>query len=130
MATMTLEKRLSAVEAELAEMKRLLGLNGTQQELPTTEGNPNASRRMTITEKLIAMADEMPEEERAKMPADLAEPHDHSIADATLSAHKKVGALDAALATIWRDTPDEAWDKLPADFGDNLDHYLYGTPKR
>lgn len=26
--------------------------------------------------------------------------------------------------------PQEEWDKLPADLSDNLDHYLYGTPKR
>lgn len=79
MATLTLEKRLSAVEAELAEMKRLLGLNGKRQTIAITNGNPHAPRRMTITEKLLAMADEMPEAERAKMPADLAEQHDHYI---------------------------------------------------
>jgi hypothetical protein len=79
MAAITLEKRLSAVEAELAEMKRLLGLNGKRLEIPTTDVNPDAPHRMTITEKLMAMADEMPEAERARMPADLAEQHDHYI---------------------------------------------------
>ena len=78
MATLTLEKRLSAVEAELAEIKRQLGLNG-KREMATTDGNPDAPRRMTITEKLMAMADEMPESERDRMPADLAEQHDHYI---------------------------------------------------
>lgn len=38
--------------------------------------------------------------------------------------------LDAALAEIWNTTPEESWEQMPADFGDNIDHYLYGTPKR
>jgi hypothetical protein len=32
--------------------------------------------------------------------------------------------------TIWRDVPEEDLAKLPSDFSANLDHYLYGTPKR
>lgn len=35
--------------------------------------------KLSITEKLLAMAEEMPPEERAKMPDDLAEQHDHYI---------------------------------------------------
>jgi hypothetical protein len=31
---------------------------------------------------------------------------------------------------IWRDVPDENLAKLPPDFSANLDHYLYGVPKR
>lgn len=31
---------------------------------------------------------------------------------------------------IWRDLPEEDLAKLPPDFSANLDHYLYGTPKR
>ena len=87
MPTDLLEERLSAVEAELAELKRQLNGNGFHA--------PFAAPDKTIP-----------------------------------SSSKKAGALDAALSAIWRDTPDDAWDKLPADFGDNLDHYLYGTPKR
>ena len=41
-----------------------------------------------------------------------------------VSGPKQKGALDAALAKIWRDTPDDAWDKLPADFGDNIDRHF------
>jgi len=26
--------------------------------------------------------------------------------------------------------PDEEWDRLPADLIEQLDHYLYGVPKR
>ncbi len=35
--------------------------------------------KQSITEKLLAMAEEMPPEERAKMPLDLAEQHDHYL---------------------------------------------------
>jgi len=28
------------------------------------------------------------------------------------------------------DIPAEAWNSLPADLTDQLDHYIYGTPKR
>ena len=38
--------------------------------------------------------------------------------------------LDAALEDIWKTVPDEVWDQFPADFAENMDHYLSGTPKR
>lgn len=31
---------------------------------------------------------------------------------------------------IWRDIPEADLAKLPPDFSANLDHYLYGAPKR
>jgi hypothetical protein len=31
---------------------------------------------------------------------------------------------------IWRDVPEEEIATLPPDLSANLDHYLYGTPKR
>ncbi|MCP9495512.1 MAG: hypothetical protein MSG64_13785 [Pyrinomonadaceae bacterium MAG19_C2-C3] len=42
-----------------------------------------------------------------------------------------------ARMTIWdevdeitKDVPPEAWDELPTDGSVNVDHYLYGAPKR
>ena len=29
-----------------------------------------------------------------------------------------------------REVPPEEWAKFPADLLDNLDHYLYGSPKK
>jgi hypothetical protein len=29
-----------------------------------------------------------------------------------------------------KDLPDEEFDRMPADSSEQLDHYLYGTPKR
>jgi len=26
--------------------------------------------------------------------------------------------------------PSEEWNRLPADLSENLDHYVYGTPRR
>ena len=39
-------------------------------------------------------------------------------------------SLDEKIAEIIAGVPVQEWEKLPADMGDNLDHYLYGTPKR
>jgi hypothetical protein len=38
--------------------------------------------------------------------------------------------VEEILAELAREVPQAEWDKLPADLTDNLDHYLYGTPKR
>jgi hypothetical protein len=37
--------------------------------------------------------------------------------------------IEAVLAELASELPREEWDRLPADLVDNLDHYLYGTPK-
>jgi hypothetical protein len=34
------------------------------------------------------------------------------------------------LAAIGASVPREEWEKLPKDFNENLDHYLYGSPKK
>ncbi len=39
-------------------------------------------------------------------------------------------AIEDVLADLARGVPQAEWDKLPKDLTDNLDHYLYGTPKR
>ena len=37
--------------------------------------------------------------------------------------------IEDKLRAIMADVPQEEWDRLPADLTDNLDHYIYGTPK-
>ena len=37
--------------------------------------------------------------------------------------------VEDRLRAIVADVPKEEWDRLPADLSDNLDHYVYGTPK-
>jgi hypothetical protein len=46
---------------------------------------------------------------------------------------KKQSTVDFLLATadrIAKEAPDSELEKLPKDGGKNLDHYLYGAPKR
>lgn len=38
--------------------------------------------------------------------------------------------IEETLAELARDVPQADWDRLPPDLTDNLDHYLYGAPKR
>lgn len=38
--------------------------------------------------------------------------------------------LEEKLSEIAAEIPPSEWDKLPKDLSENLDHYLYGTPKR
>jgi hypothetical protein len=38
--------------------------------------------------------------------------------------------IDEVLAEIAAEIPPEELAKLPPDFTDQLDHYIYGTPKR
>jgi hypothetical protein len=40
-----------------------------------------------------------------------------------------VPAIEDVLADLASRVPDGEWKRLPADLTDNLDHYLYGTPK-
>ena len=44
------------------------------------------------------------------------------------STPKDTRTLNEKIAEIVAKVPEQEWDKLPADMGDNLDHYLYGTP--
>lgn len=37
--------------------------------------------------------------------------------------------IEDELAAIVADVPKAEWDRLPADLTENLDHYVYGTPK-
>jgi hypothetical protein len=38
--------------------------------------------------------------------------------------------IEEVLQEIAATVPQEEWDKLPADLSDQIDHYVYGTPKR
>ena len=39
-------------------------------------------------------------------------------------------SLIAMFADAWSAVPEEEWRKLPADLSENLDHYLYGAPRK
>lgn len=38
-------------------------------------------------------------------------------------------SIEDRIAQIAAEVPPEAWDSLPADLSDNLDHYIYGTDR-
>lgn len=38
--------------------------------------------------------------------------------------------IEEVIQEIMADVPEEEWDRLPPDLSDNLDHYMYGTPKK
>jgi hypothetical protein len=40
------------------------------------------------------------------------------------------GSLEADLLAIGKSVPAQEWAKFPDDYFANLDHYLYGAPKR
>lgn len=45
-------------------------------------------------------------------------------------ANPKKLTLMQKIDAIRSRVPDEAWEKLPVDGAENLDHYLYGHPKK
>lgn len=74
-----------------------------------------------------------------RLPADRVESARKALAD--LCAEPGVGSkqpfseeavrpIEEILKELAAEIPPEEWDRLPADLTDNLDHYLYGTPKR
>lgn len=38
--------------------------------------------------------------------------------------------IEDILEELAREIPQEEWDRLPCDLNDNLDHHLYGIPKK
>jgi len=38
--------------------------------------------------------------------------------------------IEEVLAELAREVPEEEWSRVPADLAENIDHYVYGTPKR
>lgn len=40
------------------------------------------------------------------------------------------GSIEAVVESLGAQVSDAEWDELPTDLSQNLDHYIYGTPKR
>ena len=49
--------------------------------------------------------------------------------DAEIRGAPSGGRIEDVLTGLASTVPDEEWQTLPADLSDNLDHYVYGTPK-
>jgi hypothetical protein len=57
------------------------------------------------------------------------------LIDEGVAAHPRAPAgretpIERQLAAIWADLPSSEWAKLPPDLSENLDHHIYGTPKK
>lgn len=52
------------------------------------------------------------------------------LSDAPQEINLAVPPIEDVLANLASRVPEGEWRKLPVDLTDNLDHYLYGTPKR
>lgn len=78
-----METALLDIEATAEEIQdRLTDFAGQRLRVIVwpVENSPQSSvRKPSITEALLEMAQEIPSEERAKLPSDLAEQHDHYI---------------------------------------------------
>lgn len=75
------------------------------------------------------------------MQTDVTEKIVQKIKDLSAEQQEKVlefvETLDVPKKTIWdklderlKDVPPEEFAEIPADASQNLDHYLYGTPKK
>ncbi len=53
-----------------------------------------------------------------------------AVDPASGASHRCDRMLEEILDHFSRNIPDEEWDKLPPDLSFNLDHYIYGAPKR
>jgi hypothetical protein len=80
---------------------------------------------------------ELPEEQEAALKARAAargvstEEYAREVLDRDLqSADRAGGRLTDVFREIWSDVPDEARATLPADGAEQIDHYVYGVPKR
>jgi len=56
--------------------------------------------------------------------------HIRLLSEPSEETNPEAPAIEDVLADLASGVPEGEWRKLPADLTDNLDHYLYGTPKR
>ncbi len=66
------------------------------------------------------------EQEMGNQPEDAV----RAVGPASDASRRSDRTLEEILEHFSRNIPDEEWDKLPSDLSFNLDHYIYGTPKR
>ena len=59
------------------------------------------------------------------------------VGDLQAKASQNTSDKESNLQKLWReideivaDVPKEAWEEVPTDASINVDHYLYGAPKR
>jgi Protein of unknown function (DUF2281). len=75
-----------------------------------------------LRQEVIQEMETLPEDQLREV-LDFVESLRRKSSSSTPSIEEKI---EARLA----DVPDEVLDELPADASENLDHYLYGAPKK
>lgn len=86
---------------------------------------------MTVREKLHRMIEGMPDTEAEGLLHDLqthvkSNPEDNENTSPT----NNLSGFFAFVDQLVREIPEEDLQKLPTDLSENLDHYLYGSPKK
>lgn len=94
-----------------------------QEELVTTALRDHRSSRLRITGRAEFVPPGRPSRITAVGTLGL-QPSGHHPLDPTARP------IEEILAQLAAEVPDSAWNRLPSDLSDNLDHYIYGTPKR
>jgi hypothetical protein len=80
-----------------------------------------------IEEQLIEKARALPPDKQMKLleyADDLARPQNGGVSSV------KKPTIWEMVEDIIREVPEGAWDEVPRDGSLNVDHYLYGAPKR
>jgi len=88
-----------------------------------------AARRGLVVSEYVRMALEALVRPRYALQRDDITPQPENR-DEQMSAMTVGDEILAMVDAIWSEVPDEELAKLPPDLSANLDHYLYGTPKR
>jgi len=78
--------------------------------------------KKTLKRELVEQVDQLPEDQLREV-LDFVESLRREPASSPSSIEEKIAARLA-------DVPDEALNELPTDASENLDHYVYGAPKK
>lgn len=82
-----------------------------------------------LLQKAIERVQALPDDEQdrvARLMLDVAKAADEANGQGE-EERKPIGKI---IQEIFSDITEEEWDKLPEDGAAELDHYIYGTPKR
>jgi len=84
----------------------------------------------------MTLSIDLPDEQTATLKAKAktqglsAEQYARQILGDELTAGTRPRRISSTIRQIWKDVPDEVRAKLPPDGASQVDHYVYGLPKR
>jgi Arc/MetJ-type ribon-helix-helix transcriptional regulator len=101
-----------------------LPANLESQILEAVHSGRYASLDDAMAEAASLLVQRLQQEQSRKVAATASAPADRR------AASPKQKPLWERAAELRRSIPEEEWAKLPADGAEQLDHYIYGSPKR